>query len=453
MCGGGGGGGFDITDPIDWRGAGETLASVDPGPAIGSGLAELDKGVNKAIPGGWITVGALAAGGLALAYAPEVMALAESAGIAPEVASVELGIPPVDAVTGEAVAPDVFAGLSANAPVDTTLSEAAADSLAASGDAGASTGYTGASNVGNLSPAVSGEIGAGTGTGTGTGTEFGLNAAPSTGIGMSAKIPEGVVIGNGLNGGEIGVGYMAGANGEIATDVLGQPILADSVGFGGVPAAEGALSAKNVLDAARLAKTGYNLLTGAGVPKTGASAANLLSRPSGTDSSNISADLAGGPQNITADLTKGNTSFSLNDFGGGALAIPQIFNTVTNPAAYTPIQPTPTQSFKTGGDVESHNPTFFSPGGLASMENTYVKGEGDGTSDSVAAMLANGEFVIPADVVSKLGNGSNDAGANVLDEFLSTIREHAQNHNPKELPPDSKGPLAYLAEANKKARA
>jgi hypothetical protein len=68
-------------------------------------------------------------------------------------------------------------------------------------------------------------------------------------------------------------------------------------------------------------------------------------------------------------------------------------------------------------------------------------------------MLANGEFVIPADVVSKLGNGSNDAGANVLDEFLSTIREHAQKHNPKELPPDSKGPLAYLAEANKKARA
>jgi hypothetical protein len=65
-------------------------------------------------------------------------------------------------------------------------------------------------------------------------------------------------------------------------------------------------------------------------------------------------------------------------------------------------------------------------------------------------MLANGEFVIPADVVSKLGNGSNDAGANVLDEFLSTIRQHAQNHDPKKLPPASKGPLAYLLDAKRK---
>ena len=81
------------------------LASVDPGPAIGKGLSELDKGVNNAIPGGWITVGALAAGGAALAYAPEVMALAESAGVAPEVASVELGLPAVDASTGALVNP------------------------------------------------------------------------------------------------------------------------------------------------------------------------------------------------------------------------------------------------------------------------------------------------------------------------------------------------------------
>ena len=106
--------------------------------------------------------------------------------------------------------------------------------------------------------------------------------------------------------------------------------------------------------------------------------------------------------------------------------------------------------FANGGDVQEHNPQFFSVGGLNSLENTYVKGEGDGTSDQVPAMLANGEFVIPADVVSKLGNGSNDAGANVLDEFLATIRQHAQNHDPKKLPPSSKGPLAYLLDAKRK---
>jgi hypothetical protein len=111
---------------------------------------------------------------------------------------------------------------------------------------------------------------------------------------------------------------------------------------------------------------------------------------------------------------------------------------------------------KAGGAIENapegHNPQFFSEGGLGSMKNTYVKGDGDGTSDSIAAMLANGEFVIPADVVSNLGNGSNDAGAKVLDEFLRTIRAHKRKANPKGLPPDSKGALGYLAAAKKKAK-
>jgi hypothetical protein len=104
-----------------------------------------------------------------------------------------------------------------------------------------------------------------------------------------------------------------------------------------------------------------------------------------------------------------------------------------------------------GGTISDHNPQFFSEGGLGTLENRFVQGDGDGTSDSVPAMLANGEFVIPADVVSKLGNGSNDAGAGVLDQFLAIIREHNQKHNPKDLPPESKGPLAYLLEAKKRA--
>jgi hypothetical protein len=86
------------------------------------------------------------------------------------------------------------------------------------------------------------------------------------------------------------------------------------------------------------------------------------------------------------------------------------------------------------------------------MGNRYVRGEGDGTSDSVPAMLASGEFVIPADVVSGLGNGDNDAGAHVLDQFMQAIRKHKRAADPSELPEDSKGPLSYLEEAMKKAR-
>ena len=100
-----------------------------------------------------------------------------------------------------------------------------------------------------------------------------------------------------------------------------------------------------------------------------------------------------------------------------------------------------------GGSIpEGHNPQFYSEGGL---NNRYVKGDGDGTSDSVPAMLARGEFVIPADVVSGLGNGSNDAGAKILDEFMRVIRTHKQKHDAKRLPPDSKGPLAYLLQSKK----
>lgn len=102
---------------------------------------------------------------------------------------------------------------------------------------------------------------------------------------------------------------------------------------------------------------------------------------------------------------------------------------------------------------EEHHPEFFSEGGLNSIKNRYVTGAGDGTSDSIPAMLANGEFVIPADIVSGLGNGSNDSGAKVLDEFLKVVRAHKKKHDTKHLPPDSEGPLAYLLQAKQKVRA
>jgi len=108
-----------------------------------------------------------------------------------------------------------------------------------------------------------------------------------------------------------------------------------------------------------------------------------------------------------------------------------------------------------GGTIhEEHHPEFYSEGGLNAVHNsnTYVTGKGDGTSDSIPAMLANGEFVIPADVVSSLGNGDNTSGASVLDQFLQVIRHHKRDAAPDQLPPDSKGPLTYLAEAQHKAK-
>lgn len=93
----GGGGGFvsGITDSIssalgtDGGGGGILggLASIDPGPSIGSALAGVDKFVGNEIPGGWATVGALGAGGLGYVFAPEIVAGLESAGLSSEAAS------------------------------------------------------------------------------------------------------------------------------------------------------------------------------------------------------------------------------------------------------------------------------------------------------------------------------------------------------------------------------
>jgi hypothetical protein len=73
-----------------------------------------------------------------------------------------------------------------------------------------------------------------------------------------------------------------------------------------------------------------------------------------------------------------------------------------------------------------------------------VTGPGDGQSDDIPAMLADGEFVFPADVVSALGNGSTKAGSDKLYEMMHAIRARARKAHPKSLPPPAKSPLEYL---------
>jgi hypothetical protein len=71
-------------------------------------------------------------------------------------------------------------------------------------------------------------------------------------------------------------------------------------------------------------------------------------------------------------------------------------------------------------------------GGLGSYSDggRMLKGPGDGMSDDIPAVigrkqparLADGEFVVPADVVSHLGNGSTDAGAKKLYSMMDKVR-------------------------------
>ena len=73
----------------------------------------------------------------------------------------------------------------------------------------------------------------------------------------------------------------------------------------------------------------------------------------------------------------------------------------------------------------------FAAGGLASMaRGRYLGGATDGMADKIPARIGNkqearlshGEFVIPADVVSHLGNGNSEAGAKRLYSMMDKIR-------------------------------
>jgi hypothetical protein len=66
----------------------------------------------------------------------------------------------------------------------------------------------------------------------------------------------------------------------------------------------------------------------------------------------------------------------------------------------------------------------------------YLDGQGDGMSDSIPATiegkqparLADGEFVVPADVVSHIGNGSSKAGSKRLYAMLDKVRKARTGH-------------------------
>jgi hypothetical protein len=84
-----------------------------------------------------------------------------------------------------------------------------------------------------------------------------------------------------------------------------------------------------------------------------------------------------------------------------------------------------TTRFGNGGDVDGeYNLGGYSDGGR------LLKGPGDGVSDDIPAVigqkqparLADGEFVIPARIVSELGNGSTDAGAKRLYAMMDRIQ-------------------------------
>lgn len=148
-------------------------------------------------------------------------------------------------------------------------------------------------------------------------------------------------------------------------------------------------------------------------------------------------DVPAGPQGVAPPTTVPSTQMTqtasaadIDRFIRQGGATPQFFS-------YSPVQ-IPAQfggMAAEGGSMGDVPTTYMAQGSNEGMFSGMVKApEGDGMSDNVAfevvgdpeikqAMLSPDEYVIDAQTVSLLGNGSSDAGAKELDEFRRLVRE------------------------------
>jgi len=80
------------------------------------------------------------------------------------------------------------------------------------------------------------------------------------------------------------------------------------------------------------------------------------------------------------------------------------------------------------------------------QQGRYVKGQGTGRSDDIPARLSDGEYVMDAETVALLGDGSGSAGARRLDEMRQNLRKHkAEKLKKGGFSHKAKAPHQYMA--------
>jgi len=144
------------------------------------------------------------------------------------------------------------------------------------------------------------------------------------------------------------------------------------------------------------------------------------------DAAQLVGDVGMGAVNLVGNIGEGRVSLAKPDHGSGYQEDYSKNSYTYDPNKYkTYTAPTP----------DTYQ-TKYARGGIASLGSysdggRMLKGPGDGMSDSIPAKigakqearLADGEFVVPADVVSHLGNGSTDAGAKQLYAMMDKVRQ------------------------------
>lgn len=94
---------------------------------------------------------------------------------------------------------------------------------------------------------------------------------------------------------------------------------------------------------------------------------------------------------------------------------------------------------------QSDQPVAKARGGALSRVAYLARGSGSGRADTIDARLSDGEYVVDAETVAMLGDGSTSAGARRLDEMRNNIRKQKGRALAKgKFSPNAKSPLAYI---------
>ena len=78
---------------------------------------------------------------------------------------------------------------------------------------------------------------------------------------------------------------------------------------------------------------------------------------------------------------------------------------------------------------------------------TQVPHKAEGGSNPVPAKIADGEYVFPAAFVTSLGGGDNKRGAEILDGLRTKLRAHKRGAPLDKIPPKAKDPIDYIKKA------
>lgn len=183
-------------------------------------------------------------------------------------------------------------------------------------------------------------------------------------------------------------------------------------------------SLQDIIDYLQLAGLGTGLL---GSLFGGKGASQASGRYSGSGTGGLNSTFSAQPPGATIPGLTGGTQAprTAAELGGQGLRNPQdwyrygygpqqsFFNYV--PQAL-PNTSTAYTGYAVGGGVKGRS--------RASTQSFAVRGPGDGREDAIDARLSDGEYVIDAETVALLGNGSNKAGADKLDQFRVNVRKH-----------------------------